>query len=68
MGTRFRPYDPDRLRILWSGSPKVTSRTLRSDLVDAVDLSAFHVPYHWSAIESSTAIPVPAIPGFAKGR
>ena len=49
MGTRFRPYDPDQLLMLppdlreWVADGHLAHHV--SDLVDAVDLSAFYAPY-----------------------
>ena len=49
MGTRVRPFDPDQLLML---PPDLRERVpeghlahYMSDLVDAVDLSAFYAPY-----------------------
>ena len=50
MGTTFRPYDPDQILMLppdlreWVSEGHLAHHV--SDLVDAVDLSAFHAPYH----------------------
>ena len=49
MGTTFRPYDPDQILMLppdlreWVSEGHLAHHV--SDLVDAVDLSAFHAPY-----------------------
>ena len=49
MGTTFRPYDPDQILMLppdlreWMSEGHLAHHV--SDLVDAVDLSAFHAPY-----------------------
>ena len=49
MGTRFRPYEPDQLLMLppdlreWVPEGHLAHHV--SDLVDAVDLSAFYAPY-----------------------
>lgn len=48
MGTRFRPYDPDQLLMLPSDLREWVPGHLAhhvSDLVDAVDLSAFYALY-----------------------
>ncbi len=49
MGTRFRPYQPDQMRLLprdlreWIPEGHLAHHV--SDLVDALDLSAFYAPY-----------------------
>ena len=49
MGTTFRPYQPDQMQLLpqdlreWVGEGHLAHHV--SDLVDALDLSAFYAPY-----------------------